>query len=332
MFHASVAKCILDVVAVGQSSGEAVALLLVRGIDTSTAQTFPVKHQRPCNSISFNTNYLIATGLDKVRNDFCLNIWDLKHQPTTPTKSAYGVDAKKPYQQFASSEAVSSVKFFDDEPNCLVAGVGYKWLRIYDLREGPASVPGFSVPTRCVHGVFIDTDSNYFASYSDEGTVSVWDKRFAGRAEGECVLSFERTSSIDDRGLLSLRYHPARKGMFGLLSQQGGLKVYEMNTVVGGMNANFLREQMGVESADFKDVASSALDRSPDMLTLKRTYDCKFLCVHSAKIPSDIFSVGPHHVADKACRRIAENTYIRLDDAFHHEKDSNLSIPPVGRL
>jgi WD40 repeat protein len=114
-------------VAIGSSSGEAI---LVQ-VDADHPQTdyihaFPIKHQRKCNSIAFSSQNFLATGLDRVRNDVCLNIYDLN----TPTLTA----SAEPARKLASSEAISSIKFFNSQPDTLVAGVSRQSIRIYDLR------------------------------------------------------------------------------------------------------------------------------------------------------------------------------------------------------
>ena len=63
-----------NLIAIGQWSGEATVLRL-----NNEAQhlSLPIKHQRLCNAVAFGHDALLATGLERVRNDFCLNIWDI---------------------------------------------------------------------------------------------------------------------------------------------------------------------------------------------------------------------------------------------------------------
>jgi hypothetical protein len=115
------------VVGIGSASGEAI---LVR-LDPDKPQSeymhaFPIRHQRKCNSIAFSTKNFVATGLDRVRNDVCLNIYDLSNPNITSNS--------EPYRKLASSEAISSIKFFSGQPDTLVAGVSRQSIRIYDLR------------------------------------------------------------------------------------------------------------------------------------------------------------------------------------------------------
>lgn len=121
-------------VAVGQSSGEATVLR----IDDDSQDSFllPIRNQRHCNAVAFNTEGLLATGLDKVRNDFCLNIWDLNQRLSMGTSRGFGADrhSVEPWRKLASSEPITSVKFFKDRPDTLVAGVKGQFVRLYDLR------------------------------------------------------------------------------------------------------------------------------------------------------------------------------------------------------
>src|SRR5688500_10726763 len=58
-----------NVVAIGSASGEAV---IVHVNADHPLHSFPIKHQRKCNSIAFRSKNFLATGLDRVRNDVCL--------------------------------------------------------------------------------------------------------------------------------------------------------------------------------------------------------------------------------------------------------------------
>ncbi|KAF2744870.1 hypothetical protein M011DRAFT_407809 [Sporormia fimetaria CBS 119925] len=219
-----------NVVAIGTASGEAV---IVR-MDPETApddclRSFPIKHQRKCNSIAFNTNNLLATGLDRVRNDVCLNIYDLNS-----TGSAIN---SEPYRKLASSEAISSIKFFPSQPGTLVAGVTRQCIRLYDLRD--SSTSGLAqCPTRQVHNIAIDPlDENYFLSAGTTGdpTVSLWDQRFLKQrntndsASSEPLLEFRPiVDNSRSATIWSLRYSGTKRGMFGVLANTGEFKVIEL--------------------------------------------------------------------------------------------------------
>ena len=118
-----------SLIAVGQSSGEATILRL--DADSKESLSFPVRNQRYCNAVAFSTHGLVASGLDRVRNDFCLNIWDV-NQRLSPAGGSKGFP--EPLRKLASSEPITSIKFFRDQPDTVVTGVKGQFVRIYDLR------------------------------------------------------------------------------------------------------------------------------------------------------------------------------------------------------
>lgn len=121
-------------VAVGQPSGEATVLRIDEGSQDTIS--LPIRNQRYCNAVAFNTEGLLAAGLDKVRNDFCLNVWDLNQRISATSPRGPGPERQttEPIRKLASSEPITSVKFFSDRPDQLVAGVKAQFVRIYDLR------------------------------------------------------------------------------------------------------------------------------------------------------------------------------------------------------
>ena len=121
-----------SVVAIGLSTGEAAVLRL--DDESNTPYSFSIKHSRKCNTIAFNTESLLATGLDRVRNDFSLNVYSLD--------SDLRSSSVEPLRKLSSSEAITSIKFFSEQPETLLAGVSRQCIRLYDLR-------GRMLPTFC---------------------------------------------------------------------------------------------------------------------------------------------------------------------------------------
>ncbi|EPS44283.1 hypothetical protein H072_1721 [Dactylellina haptotyla CBS 200.50] len=239
-----------DLVAVGKSGGEALILRMKNGENEDNSISLPVKHQRGCNSVAFSRAGMLAIGLDKVRNDFCLNIWDVNSQwntsspsniPSTPS-SIRGVPAlvstRQPQKQLAPSEMISAIQFFVDQPHVLLAGVGQRFLRAFDLRDS-SGPPALNFPTRMVHGITIDRNQNYFSSCSEDGYMAIWDRRFAGRGMQESALTFPKIH--DDYGMgrahsvltiHSLRYSRENPASFGVLGTNGVLNLYQLGTQV----------------------------------------------------------------------------------------------------
>ncbi|CAZ82030.1 unnamed protein product [Tuber melanosporum] len=218
--------CDEDVIAVGQPSGEAILLR----ISDNTSIPLAAKHQRPCNGVSFNcTGQFLATGLDKVRNDFCLNIWDVNQR--LGERVGPNSDTGKPLRQLATSETISSVCFVRDDANVLLTGINYRAIRTWDLRESPNNQLMGICTSRCAIGITLDLDPNYFASYSEDSAVAVWDRRFIRYAgSGEPALNFVRPTDEYGRSgtqIASLRYSCTKQGTFGTLNSGGRLRAYD---------------------------------------------------------------------------------------------------------
>lgn len=236
-----------SLIAIGQWSGEATILRLN---DDTQPLALPIKHQRLCNAVAFGQNALLATGLERVRNDFCLNVWDINRSAaTSPSPSSPRPGSRRqtvePLRQLASSEAITSIKFFS-QPDILVAGVKGVCLRVYDLRENTGS-PSLQVQTNCVHNIAVDLlDENYFASAAPtkDSIIQVWDRR-AGVASTAAALSsglsestqqgpvisykrlFDHNHAALQASVWSLKYCKSRSGILGALASNGACKVLE---------------------------------------------------------------------------------------------------------
>lgn len=109
-----------SLVALGLSSGNA-ELYRFDGSDSSDpVALFNIKTQRRCNTIAFNTQNLLAVGLDRVRHDNCLTVYD--------------IESNDAYSRLCVSEAVTSLRFFPNHPQQMLAAVSRQTIRLYDLR------------------------------------------------------------------------------------------------------------------------------------------------------------------------------------------------------
>ncbi|KAG8631305.1 hypothetical protein KVT40_000445 [Elsinoe batatas] len=221
-----------SLLALGLSSGE--SSLVKIDIEQRSIQpvlTFPRGTQRKCNSISFNPDKLLAVGLDRVRNDHCLNIYDVG-------------GGKEPYSKLCIGEAVSSVRFFPSRPQEIVAAVARQTLRLYDLRDpsfGTGST-GSSVYTRQVNNIAIDPlDDNYFASGGSTGdpTVSIWDRRWLAKSNMAIGDGAGSPSVLDLRPAIdnsqtstiwSIRFSGLRRGRFAVMGSSGAIRLYDLST------------------------------------------------------------------------------------------------------
>ncbi|KAH8815808.1 hypothetical protein F5884DRAFT_194861 [Xylogone sp. PMI_703] len=233
--------------ALGTSQGD-VYLLRVDD-DSNSSFTLGLKYQRPSQAVAFNTTGLLAVGLDRVRSDVSLHIWDINQclEGWDSKQRGWGTSKapRDPLRTIDTSFAVTSIKFFEDQPHTIVLGLKNQFVRIFDLREPSTNVINFK--TRCNNNLAIDhADPNYFASSSLETpSVVVWDRRAIGRNSASPVylesvdkeeipwgsalklnhvVETEKGSSIRQ-----LRYCRDQRGALGILSSAGHLQVLHTN-------------------------------------------------------------------------------------------------------
>ena len=264
-----------NLVAVGTPSGETSVL---RIDDSGPPVSFPAKHQRLCNAVAFGGTGLLASGLERGRNDFCLNVWDVNQKLAAPSPVvAFGKNYVEPSRKFASSEAISSIKFFSNQPKVLIVGVKGFGIRIYDTRENTGS-PSLQYQTFCVHNIAVDPfDENYFACAGPQKdtTIQIWDRRYGwqhttsglGASHGSSfdstndhrtrhgpVMTYQdifnsnrHNSSARETSsqatIWSLRYCKGKGGFLGALASNGAFRVFETQQTYVPSQAHRLRSQ-----------------------------------------------------------------------------------------
>lgn len=121
-------------VAIGTASGT-VDLINLHS-DSSAHLELPIRIARTCQAVAFNTGTLLAVGLERVRNDQCLKIFDVNKLTSLDPGAAWeSLDVPmNPVISLEASISISSTKFFEDSPQTLVAGIKNSGIRIYDLR------------------------------------------------------------------------------------------------------------------------------------------------------------------------------------------------------
>ena len=233
-----------SLVAVGQWSGEATLLR----IDGSAAPvSLQTKHQRLCNAVSFSRTGLLATGLERVRNVECLNLWDVNQRlSSTPSPGGRAGKSVEPYRKYSSSGAISSIKFFIRQPEVLIAGVKGFGIRVYDLRENTGNA-SLQFQTSCVHNIATDPlNENHFAccGTGKDTTIQIWDCRsgsphttsgFGAGADAsnqtspvvEYSEAFTVAKDASQANIWSLRYCKGKSGFLGALASNGEFKVFE---------------------------------------------------------------------------------------------------------
>ena len=295
----------LSLVAVGQTGGEANLVSLTDQQQAPVA--FSVRSQRSCNAVGLNTQNWIAIGLDKVRNDFCLNVWDVNQRINEPGRNR-GRSGNEPLHKLAGGEPITSLRFFQDQPQLLAAGVKGQFIRLYDLRE-PTSSSALQFSTRCVNNIALDSqDENYFASclVSNTPTVSVWDRRMVSRtniaqigfgssvnqADQHPEVSVEVRDVVDPQGQIwGLRFSKTQRGHLGVLSSTGQLRMLNFGTDIAS-EIGLQKEQHSTSlawdkqnpEAIFLDNAhnvSNAWNERPRVEEVKRIVSFDFTTVQS---------------------------------------------------
>ncbi|KAI1326347.1 WD repeat domain-containing protein [Xylariaceae sp. FL0255] len=238
-------------VAIGTASGTVNLLNLNNNANHYLEQR--LKFTRFCQAIAFNTSTLLAVGLERVRNDQCLQIWDINRlaavDSSTSWSSLDGSILGDPVHRLEPATTVSSTKFFEDSPQTLVIGIKNHGIRIYDLRDPHGAVINYS--TRCNNNLAIDyADPNYFASSSlDRPGIVIWDRRATGRSSASpayldavdndgipwgAALSLDtaidiNSSNVPERGSLvrSIRFCRDHRGLLAVLSRTGQLRALD---------------------------------------------------------------------------------------------------------
>lgn len=178
-----------DLLGIGLSNGR-VRLIRAGSVDSEILGELSPRHSRSCNVVQFSYSNpsIVASGLEKVRNDYCLLLWDIDAQSSDG--SSY--TSKTPLQKYGSSESVTSISFLPNQPHSLISGMGSRWVRLYDIRE---SQPSIVIGTKAVYGIQPDPfNPSRFLTYSDEN-ICFWDMRMPN--DPICILQESNMSRVN---------------------------------------------------------------------------------------------------------------------------------------
>lgn len=183
------------------------------------------KHNRPCNSLSFNDGSLVAASFDKLRQDNSLQIWDLVKHTSVFSSAGDNTDsvAARPSHGFLLNEATLSTVFNLSDPSGMLLMAGsYKLLREFDLRDS-SPTPIYQVATKCTLRITIDPlQPHMFSSVGEDGTLSIWDRRKlvdVSRVPASSELPVMQFSKLLSEGTrrgnsLCFRFSTIRRGEF----------------------------------------------------------------------------------------------------------------------
>ncbi|EJU04337.1 WD40 repeat-like protein [Dacryopinax primogenitus] len=253
-----------DLVAVGLSTGRVELMRLNAGnataagrrnhVDASRTVSLSPKAQRSCHALAFSAvdpNYL-AVGLDKVRNESSLIIFDVQHSSSSlGTSSPVPSSGSRPQpalnhrgtgsafkgetpalQAYASAELVHSIAWVPYTHTSILAGMSQKSIRLYDLRDN-ITATGYSQfwNTKWSNGLCFDPfDSFLFASYGEDSRVCVWDRR----KPVEPVLYLDDMDAREGsrpRTISALAWSPTHRGtLVSLARDSTALRIWNIAT------------------------------------------------------------------------------------------------------
>ncbi|KAJ7499365.1 hypothetical protein FB451DRAFT_1118430 [Mycena latifolia] len=244
-----------DLVAVGLSTGRIDLLRLEatkhtrrtaagHGILSSgPIVSLAARSSRACNALDFcrvDPNF-IAVGLDKVRGDSSLVIYDISSTRSALSLSLASPDAdavaplprppphiprydispradQRTVQHHAPTEIVSSVAYVANSNHLLLAGMSFRWFRVLDIRTPVPAVT--SVPAKVQSIVTDPYDPHRIATFGD-GYISVWDARKLAPVP---LLSFTEKDASADGALArasalyaGIEFSSTRRGMLAAL-------------------------------------------------------------------------------------------------------------------
>ncbi|KAI0266669.1 hypothetical protein BC834DRAFT_872947 [Gloeopeniophorella convolvens] len=256
-----------DLVAVGSSNGRVDILRLesTRHIrehsnGRNSYAPLPVKIPRTCASLAFCgvTPQYLAVGLEKVRNDTSLIIWDIhtstpSHVSTPSTSSASHIVAPPPsparpttalppagrqyhpiprtdlgaradsrcLQVHAQNEAVHSLAWLPQSNSLLAAGLSQRLLRLFDLRNSSPMVA--NVQGR-VYALATDPFEPYHLAAAGDGVVTIWDTRKMPTPlltfnDRDAFADGARTLNYSLHKVTHLEFSTGRRGVLATLGQ-----------------------------------------------------------------------------------------------------------------
>lgn len=253
-----------DLFAVGFSSGRVDLIRLestrhIRATGRSSQAPLSPKSPRACSSLAFCgvTPRYLAVGLEKLRNDPSLMIWDIhSHTPThviTPVASPTHIVAPPPsparpstglppsprsphpiprtelgsrvdprlLQSHSQNESVHSLAWLPQSNHLLVAGLSQRSLRLFDLRN---SAPAVAHAPGRVYAVSPDPFEPHHLAAAGDGVVTVWDVR---KLHTPLLIFSERDALADGavihssgvRRVTDLEFSSVRRGVLATLGQ-----------------------------------------------------------------------------------------------------------------
>ncbi|KAI0220830.1 GATOR complex protein MIOS [Lamellibrachia satsuma] len=265
-----------NLLAVGLANGKVVLTGLGKtGLNdphSLVGREFVPRHARQCHTLSWNPDQcnLLAQGLDKLRADPSILIWDVHSKVASESVFTHDrrnstlhsdMTAVKPLFELAPSETCFSLSWFAQEPKTLVAGMNHKYLKIFDLKD--VSHPQSTTCTKSVYGIQVDPYFKHRLASFSEGQVTIWDTRNFDKP----VLTIQESKHI-----IKLEWSPTRCGLLACLAKDSPvIKLYDIqHTSVGPDELEPAVIERAVQPHEDQEVASFAWNHTHEnrMMTI----------------------------------------------------------------
>lgn len=165
------------------------ALLLQMSAQDPVVKEFgnPGRHNaRRCNAVAWNPRNVaqFATGLersDRSASSACVFLWDVNQSATQPRARDFNSQATESVSdavcQFSSNDSCKSLAWKPDQPNCLMVGTRAKTIKFFDVLS-KTPITQVICHLKSILGIKFDPfQPHRFATFSDDGTIKVWDHR-----------------------------------------------------------------------------------------------------------------------------------------------------------
>jgi WD40 repeat protein len=255
-----------DLVAVGFNNGrvdlirlESTHRIRDHAVNRNGHSPLSPRAPRPCVSLAFCsvTPQYLAVGLDRLRNDPSLYIWDIHSStptrtlsplgsspthivapPPSPARSPAGLPSPRSHnplprtelgprtdlrtlQAHSPNESVHSLAWLPQSNNILAAGLSQRLLRLFDLRSSAPAVA--NAPGR-VYTLSTDPFEPHHLAATGDGVVTLWDVRklpvqLLTFSERDALADGTRTQNGGVRRISDLEFSSVRRGLLATLGQ-----------------------------------------------------------------------------------------------------------------
>ena len=202
---------------------------------SSTCTSFRVlgevsRNSRSCNIISF----ILMVGFDKARNDSGLIFYNVENilerrKLSMGDKEEEYADSSSSISivsQYGSSQGVHSACWLAKPSNLFVVGMGFKWIRAYNLLD-PTAGPVLTISTKSVLGLTADPfNASRFASFSEDGYIRIWDSAIS-LSEPLLVINTDFRQNLVD-----ISFSPSKSGLFCAYGKDNAsIRVWQLDQV-----------------------------------------------------------------------------------------------------